>query len=155
MKNIIPAVASTNALIAAACVNEAFKLLTYSSQTLNTYMMYMGAEGVYTTSYCNERNSNCIVCSDAADTRVLIVASDMLLREFVEQLCSDASFQLKKPSITGHESNPLYMHGPMEKVLRGNLDKSLAELIDDGDTVTITDPTLKDTALSIQLRFQE
>ena len=41
-KNVIPAIASTNALIAAATCNEAFKILTGCNPHLSNYMLYKG-----------------------------------------------------------------------------------------------------------------
>lgn len=62
LKNIIPAVASTNAMIAAACVNEAVKISTNIAPYLNNYMMYMGDEGAYTHTFELERKADCPVC---------------------------------------------------------------------------------------------
>jgi ubiquitin-activating enzyme E1 C len=140
-------------VLSIACVNEAFKLLTFSSQSMNTYMMYMGQEGTYSTTYDNVRNPNCIVCSDAADVQILNISGDTLLQDFINLLCVDPKFQLKKPSLVGEENNMVYMHGPLEKSLRPNLDKPLSELIEDGETLTITDPTLRDISLAIQVVF--
>jgi len=63
VKNIIPAIAATNALIAGACVNEAIKYLTWCSLNLDNFFMYMGQTGIYSRTFRYERRSNCIVCN--------------------------------------------------------------------------------------------
>lgn len=62
VKNIIPAIASTNAIVAAACCNEAFKILSSSAPVLDNFMMYSGADSVFTYSFTYERKDDCPVC---------------------------------------------------------------------------------------------
>ncbi|CAG9938226.1 unnamed protein product [Clonostachys rosea f. rosea IK726] len=65
IKNIIPAIASTNAIIAAACCNEAFKLATSAAPCLgfeNNYMMYSGNDSIYTYTFKHEQKPDCPVC---------------------------------------------------------------------------------------------
>ena len=63
VKNIIPAVASTNALIAASCCNEAFKIVTGCSKIMNDYFMFMGQTGINTNTFSIEKKNDCLVCS--------------------------------------------------------------------------------------------
>jgi len=51
VKNIIPAIASTNALIAASCVNEAIKILEQKYPTMDNYYMDMGKTGIHSHTY--------------------------------------------------------------------------------------------------------
>lgn len=66
VKNIIPAIASTNAIIAAACTQEAFKIATSTAPYLNNYMMYAGTEGTYTYTFDLEKRPDCPVCGGEA-----------------------------------------------------------------------------------------
>lgn len=45
VKNIIPAIASTNAIVAASCALETLKLVTLASTGLNNYLMYVRMQG--------------------------------------------------------------------------------------------------------------
>lgn len=154
VKNIIPAVASTNAIISAICVNEAIKFLTFCSQTMNNYFMYMGAQELYSPTFIYEKKDNCPVCCDEANTQVLTFSSSITLQGFMDFLSEDARYQLKNPSIVG-ESTSLYMQKPpaLEKALRKNLELNLSELINEGEVLTVTDPSIRDISLSVSIRF--
>lgn len=156
VKNIIPAVASTNAIISACCVNEAFKLLTFASQTMNTYYMYMGSQEIYSNTFEYGQNDKCLVCSDSARARQLSVSKNMLLSELIEFLNNDPSYQMKKPSIVGPTIS-LYMQKPpsLELATRPNLSRPLIELISSGDILTVTDPMLIDMSLGLQIEFTD
>jgi ubiquitin-activating enzyme E1 C len=81
IKNVIPAIASTNAIVAASTVLEGIKILTYCSKILKNYWMYMGHEGIYASITDYEKKENCIVCSVRIKT--VKVNKEMLLKDFI------------------------------------------------------------------------
>jgi ubiquitin-activating enzyme E1 C len=143
IKNIIPAIASTNAIIAAACCNEAFKLATGAAPALgmeNNYMMYSGDDSIYTYTFNHERKDDCPVCNSAS--RPLEVDPDILLGDLVESFAMRPEAQLKKPSLRV-QGKTLYMQSPpsLEEQTRPNLNRTLKDLgIEDGQEVVVTDP---------------
>lgn len=84
VKNIIPAIASTNAIIAAACTQEAFKIATASNPYLDNYMMYTGNEGVYTYTFKHEKRDDCPVCG--GECRDFTVGKDWKFERVIETL---------------------------------------------------------------------
>ena len=142
VKNIIPAIASTNAIIAASCCNEALKIVTNSNPLLNNYMMYTGDEGVYTYTFENERKPDCPVCGNLA--RPIQVNPNVTLQDFLDSLAERPEAQLKKPSIRS-ETTTLYMRVPqsLEEQTRPNLSKRLKDLVTDGEEVGVSDPSFQ------------
>ncbi|EGG20098.1 ubiquitin-activating enzyme E1C [Cavenderia fasciculata] len=139
-KNIIPAIASTNAIIAASCCNEAFKICTESSGYLNNYMMYNGVNGVYTYTFEYEQKEGCAVCG----TNIVTYETEptITLSTFLENISQDPRFQLKKPSLRSNGRN-LYMQGLLHEATVKNLEKTFKELnVSEADEINITDPSL-------------
>jgi len=158
VKNIIPAIASTNAIISASCCNELLKLATGVAPPLGisdeNYMMYSGNEGIYTYTFRHERKPDCPVCSDDQAARPLKTNFDLTLQEFLDTFSERPETQLKKPSIRA-EGRTLYMRVPvdLEEKTRPNLDQRLKDLgLEDGHEVLITDPAFPSLGFNFILR---
>ena len=145
VKNIIPAIASTNAIIAASCCNEALKIATGVNPYLNNYMMYTGDDGIYTYTFEHQRKEDCPVCGNLA--KQLEVNPSWTLEELVERFRDMAEAQVKNPSSLRTPGKTLYMK-IMHSQTSGNLEKPLSELLVDGEELSVTD-----SAFPFTLRF--
>jgi ubiquitin-activating enzyme E1 C len=156
VKNIIPAIASTNAIIASSCTNEALKLATLLSKPMEDYMLYNGNEGIYTYTYQNEKNPECPVCGTPQPT-VIVVKPDTTVGDWRDSLGEDQRFRLKNPSIRFYEKT-IYVPNikSIEEQTRENLTKKMIDLIPDGTTVSVSDPSVhKGVVFSIVIRYDE
>ena len=84
VKRIIPAVASTNAVIAAACAMEVFKLASSCcANHLQNYMVFNDSCGIYTYAYEPEKKEDCLACSQTV--KDIQISGDAKLQEFIGQ----------------------------------------------------------------------
>ena len=84
VKNIIPAITSTNAIIAALCCNKALKIATSSAPYLDNYFMLIGTDGVYSYTFQHEKRADCPVCGQ--ETRDIDIGKEWTLEHLIEIL---------------------------------------------------------------------
>ncbi|KAK9457715.1 hypothetical protein V1511DRAFT_494397 [Dipodascopsis uninucleata] len=149
-KNIIPAIASTNAIIAASCCNEALKIATTCNPYLSNYMMYTGNDSVYTFTFEHQKKDDCPVCGNLASE--FSAKPSWTLEDLIMKLTETQEIRINRPSLRTAERN-LYLQSPpqLEESTRPNLTKCLKDLITNGEEVSITDPALP---FSIRLRIR-
>lgn len=157
VKSIIPAIASTNALIASACVLECIKLVSYGAQTMDNYFMYMGGEGAYSLTTVYERKSDCTACGGSQATQA--VGRYTTLEALVDLLKTEAALQLSAPTIGG-SSGVLYFSKPppaLAAAMASKLKQTLPELgIEDGDELAVTDPIWpQEKALRLIIKYTD
>ncbi|EGU12679.1 NEDD8 activating enzyme [Rhodotorula toruloides ATCC 204091] len=153
VKRIIPAIASTNAIVSAACCNEAFKIATSTNPYLNNYMMYTGNESIYTYTFEHQRKPECPVCGGEKVT--VSQKPSNSLQDLIDMLLERQEFQIRRPSLR-LASKSLYLQAPpqLEEATRPNLEKTLAELMQSGDVVTVTDAGLP-FSLDLVVQFEQ
>jgi NEDD8-activating enzyme E1 len=129
-KNIIPAVASTNALISAACVNECLKVLTGCNKRMNDYMMCLGQTRCTVTTFPYARKDDCLVCSNSSKT--FEVKKDTVLADFVATLKEE--LQIEKPTIEGSKGF-LVGTGAFAKGAEHKLKMTIGQLLEADDGI--------------------
>lgn len=148
VKNIIPAIASTNAIIAASCCTEAFKIATTSAAYLNNYFMLIGTDGVYSYTFEHEKRKDCPVCG--GESLNVEIPADWTVERLIEMLVERQDIQIKKPSLASDK--PIYFQGPpqLEQATRPNLEKKVSEVLNSSSTITVTSTSLPfDLTLSV------
>uniref|UniRef100_M4CQK8 NEDD8-activating enzyme E1 catalytic subunit n=1 Tax=Brassica campestris TaxID=3711 RepID=M4CQK8_BRACM len=127
VKNIIPAIASTNAIISAACALETLKIVSGCSKTLANYLTYNGGEGLHTKVTEFVRDQDCLVCGPGI---LIELDTSITLQKFIDMLEEHPKLLLSKASVK-HGKDSLYMQAPpvLEEMHRPNLSKPLYDLM--------------------------
>ncbi|CAO2832075.1 unnamed protein product [Amaranthus hypochondriacus] len=127
VKNIIPAIASTNAIISAACALETLKIASGCSKTVSNYLTYNGVEGLHTKVTEFVKDKDCLVCGPGV---LVELDSSCTLQKFIELLDEHPKLHLSKASVT-HQGKNLYMQAPpvLEEMTRPNLSQPLFDLM--------------------------
>ena len=128
IKNVIPAIASTNALIAASTTMEALKLLTGCSTPLNNYFMYMGHEGLYASTTLYEKNPNCKICDLKKHVVKIEVNESDLWKDVYEKIKSKFNLNDDINILNGIEY--LHMKGEGQKDLEVFNEMTIGKLVE-------------------------
>lgn len=155
IKNIIPAIASTNALIAASTCMEAIKMVTGFSTPLNNYFMYMGHEGVYSSTTVYEQNPTCRVCS--VKVNEVKVKKTETWREVYEKLVKLYSLSANT-NVIGR-TDYLIMVGKGQTEIEFKKDLTMEKLVEQKEIsltkyITVSDDE-KDNPYKIKFVFEE
>ncbi|VEU22952.1 DEKNAAC104162 [Brettanomyces naardenensis] len=110
VKNIIPAIASTNAVIAAACCNEAFKFVTSCNPNMVDSMYYNGEVGVVLASDEYHKVPGCPVCGNTVEE--ITVRDDITVKDFARYI--KEKYELIEPDIFYQEKDLYNFKGNMK-----------------------------------------
>jgi ubiquitin-activating enzyme E1 C len=154
-KKIIPAIASTNALVAATCVHEALKYITRASQTLDNWLQYAGGEGVAASALTYARTDGCAVCcKPEVEVRLPRSAPLEALVRHEKLRLRNAEVFLPGRGRLLEAARPGEAPAAAER-RRDDLARSLADAgVEDGDELAVHDRGITRLAIAVTVRFE-
>ena len=134
IKNVIPAIASTNSLIAASTVMEAIKIWTAASKRLDNYFMYMGHEGLYSSTMQMDKLDKCKSCSK--HVLIVKVEENETWKNIFERIIQTSKIKANEEYNIFHGSDYIYktqldQNGKLEIISQLDENKTLKELMDE------------------------
>ena len=141
-KNIIPAVASTNAIVSAACTMETIKILTECAPIVDNYMQYLGQSNLTCSDFQMERKPDCYVCT--REVLKQTAPGDMKVSEWLYGTKNDdgeevfqgilKQYMLNMPTLTSIiTKKKLTGTGVYKNECAPKLDKTFKQLIAEGE----------------------
>jgi len=160
VKRIIPAVASTNAIISAQLVQMALKVMMYCAPLDSNYFMYMGHDGCYSHTFVLDKKEDCIVCSDKREVVDIELSEEKTLQDLLTHLGQAPKLQLKKPSITSAAGIVFLQNPPsLRRAHEYKLPQSLKQLVEfgvfkEGEPLLVTDPLCLPSTSTLRIRIK-
>lgn len=131
IKNVIPAIASTNSIIAAATVMEAIKIWTGFSKRLDNYFMYMGHEGLYSSTMQMDKLENCKTCSKRV--HIVKVEEKEVWKDIFERIIQTSKINANQGYSVFHNVNYIFKatkeNGELKVINEIDENKKLEDLI--------------------------
>jgi ubiquitin-activating enzyme E1 C len=123
-KGVVPAIAATNGLTAAACCFEALKLLTGASHTMNNALQCVNEEGQVWQVIANQKRADCAACSEQKIFAVKC-APERTLGHLLRVLRDDEKTQMRDPVVM-NGAQCLFKAGDAR--YEANMEKTMREL---------------------------
>jgi ubiquitin-activating enzyme E1 C len=128
VKNIIPAIASLQAIIAAMCATEALKLVTGVGPNIRNNLMFSADRGVFMSHSFFEKLKHCEVCSRKLQS-IPAVAGETV-KQLLDRLARDFSFPATSLRTT---ETAIYL--AVIQTTAANMDKPIADFVGPEDSI--------------------
>ncbi len=156
VQNTTPVYIGTHAVVASICANEALKVATLLSKSMNNNLEYNGNEGIVSHTLSKRRLANCKVCGPQTSCYDMTVTPYMTVKEWRDCLVTDHPFLFKNPTIRFQEK-AVYVSNikSMEEQTRHNLERSMIEIIPDGTKVRVSESRYEvDNLIEVVVHYQ-